>query len=158
MNDQYKTKFAVLWRRRMIEPFVSYGIALAKHSWEGEQKTQADAIYVDRTKLERFINEKRAYYLSVRSSLEELGVDYTVFEYDCDLKDAPSQLKAIQSIKSPLNVSNGAMASNEAILGHSTMEKQSQVPLQDMVLNWEEVCGWGYCGESDAWEDFFPGK
>lgn len=160
-NCQSHTKFAVIWRRRMIESFVSFKIAMAKSVWLTDETTRSDAIYVDRRELEREISQQQQYYRSVHSVLDKLvgPGGYEVFEYDRDLSNKYDHLSSLQRIKGFLNLPNTTMV-NEEILKMTALKqkKQARVPLEAQILNWDEVCEWGYCGGVDEWEDLFPGK
>jgi hypothetical protein len=81
-------KSIVLWRRRMIEAFVSEKVAKSNNVWSvhdnGEGET-VDSIKVDKAELEDYIAQEERYYTTVRHTLTEAGVDFEVFEYDNDL-------------------------------------------------------------------------
>jgi hypothetical protein len=159
MEETAPAKYVVLWRRRVIEEFVSRQIAKETGKWHNMQEGKSKAVRtvaIKRAELEDYIQERKNYYESIRSSLAANGVDYEVFEYARDLKEPDEQVHTVKRIKQFLDLAT--QDTEEAILQELFYAKQAQVPLSEQVLNWGEVVQWGYGGEVEDWEDLFPGK
>jgi hypothetical protein len=150
------TKFAILWRRRMIESFVSYTMAVSTGAWSVTDKntrTPPESIHLEKEEIDAFVTAQRQYYLSVKQALETEGVEYTVFEYSRDLLDSSSQLKSIQRLEQMLG-GQGASLANET-MSLLALKKQQESDLSDIVENWNDVIAWGYGADAEAWEDLF---
>jgi len=91
-QKQVNGKYIVLWRRRIIESFVSYKIALNKRSWITARTSARDSIHINKKEFEDFIAKKKMYYEGIRDSLLHYGLPFEVFEYDRDLSDMFRQL------------------------------------------------------------------
>ena len=152
-------KFVVLWRRRLIESFVSEQIAHLSENWAHATTSASNAIVVQKDKLEKYIEDKRGYYLGVKKALLDAGVDFEVFEYDRDLRQVPQQVGTMKRllglIFGPLD---DVTIHPKEVFEHVHTEKQAVVPLHEQVENWDEVLEWGYGGESEEWEDLFHEK
>jgi hypothetical protein len=143
----------VLWRRSIIETFVSYKIAVKKNSWLLENTTEKDTIHVERLELELFLDEKRQYYESIRDGLAANGIDVDVFEYGHDLSNRDAQLKTVTRLQERLGVGGNNLA--ERIIAETVLKKQAQVPLNQQIENWDEVLTWGYGKCDHDWDDIF---
>jgi len=150
-----QSRFVILWRRRMIASFVSDKIAESNKIWSHGSTSANDAIVVDKDDLEHYINSKRQYYLDVRDTLLQAGVDFEVFEYDRDLRHATQQVGTLKRLWAFM-LGTGAVHSPlrpNAVLDRVSTEKQAVVPLDEQVKNWDDVIQWGYGGETKEWED-----
>ena len=153
-----KPKFIVLWRRRMIESFVSFQLAMATGQWTFHNKKAAPSpttIKIDKFRLVGYVNQQRAYYMSVKRALEAEGdVDYLILEYGRDLLDERDQLATIKTLEREVLETNGQSLA-EATIAHLSFRKQLTQDLASLVENWEEVVQWGYGGGLEDWEDLF---
>ena len=147
-------KFAILWRRRIIEQFVSHQLAKESGKWTDADAShkKVDTIRVDKIMLEEFIEEKRTYYLSVKKALDAAGVEYAVFEYDRDLLDEDQQLVTAGKLETFLGAKQRL---GKATMSKTDRKKQQQKDIADVIINWDEVVEWGYGGDKDEWEDIF---
>lgn len=149
-------KVFILWRRRMIESFVSYKIAMATNKWrhDGKKTTQVKSIVVDKAELEAFIKKKEVYYSSVRQALTTAGIDFEVFEYNRDLLHPSDQLATIERVIPTLGLSSNHVDANEAFESIDIV-KQNDKPINELIQNWNDVVDWGYGGETEMWKDLF---
>ena len=150
-------KYIILWRRRVIEAFVSEQIAKQTGGWVQRKTNKNDTVVVDKDQLEAFIQAKMTYYTSIRDNLVQHDVDFEVFEYHRDLEDSSRHLSTVRRIQDILQVP-GANAAEAVVQDGNYMQKQAQVSLSELVENWKEVVEWGYGGEVDDWEEVFPGR
>lgn len=149
-------KFVVLWRRRIIESFVSSQIAHVSGNWIHATTSADNAILVEKDKLEMYIEDKRRYYLDVKEALLGAGVDFEVFEYDRDLRQVPQQVGTMKRLLGLMfDSSDNVAISPKEIFKHVHIEKQAIAPLHEQVKNWNDVVEWGYGGKSEEWEDLF---
>jgi len=154
---QMNAKYVVLWRRRIIESFVSYKIAVKKNSrdsWMGGQTSAQDTVYVDKKELEVFISTKKRYYQGIRDALVRHGLSFEVFEYERDLGDCPKQIQTVLRLQAILGMSGGNPIADE-VLNEIHVTKQAQVSVDSQIENWDDVVAWGYGGETDSWEALF---
>ena len=152
------SKYIILWRRRMLETFVSNTIGSKTNTWKFATTEADQAVHVEKRKLESFINKQKRYYLEVQRSLNALGLEYEVFEYSHDLLFRDQQIRTVQRVQKLLGISvPDDVALAEAVLKNVKRTKQAAVPLKDQIKNWEEVVAWGYGGEPEEWEDLFHG-
>ncbi|KAL3920396.1 MAG: hypothetical protein SGILL_003284, partial [Bacillariaceae sp.] len=157
-NHDPGTKFVVLWRRRMIESFVSFSMAVATGSWTNGQKSKLTTeapktVYLEEPKLRAFIEKQRRYYKSVKQALEAAGVDYTVLEYSQDMLTTDSQVTTIEHLEHLLGAASPSLAN--ATLSQLQLKKQQKRGLAEVVSNWKDVVRWGFGGEVEDWEDLF---
>ena len=149
-------KFLVLWRRRIIESFVSYKIAEARDSWVDKAvNVDTDKIHIDKVELERYIDGTRNYYLGVKQSLYDRNQDFEVVEYDKDLSSLEGQEAMVAKIESILGIDNVEPSKAKETIAHLTRKKQSNVDIKELVTNWDQVVSWGYGGVAEEWEDLF---
>lgn len=153
-----KPKFIVLWRRRMIESFVSFQLAMATRQWTSNNEKAAPSpttIKIDKSRLIGYVNRQRSYYMSVKRALEAEGdVDYLLLEYERDLLYERDQLSTIKTLEREVLETNGQSLA-EATIAHLSLRKQQTQDLASLVENWEEVVQWGYGGGFEDWEDLF---
>ena len=147
--------FLVLWRRRIIESFVSYKIASARDAWTDKAvDVKTDKIRIDKVELEEFIEWTRDYYLGVKQSLLDRNQDFEVIEYDRDLSSLDGQESTVVKIESMLGLDDEPSRAEETI-SNLSRKKQSTVDIKELVTNWDDVVRWGYGGEAEEWEDIF---
>lgn len=151
-------KFIVIWRRRMIESFVSYQRAMTTKQWTSNMDLVATApntIKIEKAEIDKYIDGQRAYYTSVRQTLAMEGItDYLVLEYGRDLLEESSQLATIQALEQTILEVNGPSLAEDT-MARLKLKKQQEHDLATMVENWDDVLRWGYGGDLDDWEDLF---
>lgn len=154
LRGNKKTKYIVLWRRRVIESYVSHTIAMKTGAWLKRVTAEENAIVIQKEGLEEFIEDNHRYYRAVREALDASNADYQVFEYDRDLSEEQRQLQTMKRIAGILGLSDEDVDVN-SVHKKLSLVKQAQVPLEKQVKNWQEVVDWGYGGEVDEWVDLF---
>ena len=158
MEKTTPAKYMVLWRRRLIESYVSKVIAEETNAWTAalEKKLNVTSavttVSIKKKDLENYIRVIQNYYKSVRHTLESKGIDYEVFEYSRDVKDPENQVITSQRMADFLNLNVTVTA--ELVEGNS-VKKQAKSSLAEQVENWDEVVKWGYAAEVDGWLDVF---
>lgn len=152
-SDGDTLKVIVLWRRCMIEQFVSNKIAANRKKFMALPTTEKDAIHVDKHELEEYIKKKRRYYLNVQKALVDNGVSFEVFEYDRDIKNDSSKFESRKRLLEMLGLSSEEQEDERGKLAKT--KKQAIAPLNKLILNFEEVKAWGYVRPLDEWEDLF---
>jgi len=125
---QMNAKYIVLWRRCIIESFVSYKIVVKKNnqeSWVGCKTSAQDTIYIDKKELDDFISTKTQYYVGIRNALVQHGISFEVFEYDRDLSDRSKQRRTVQRLQAVLQVWGGPkMNIPKEVLNETSVTKQ----------------------------------
>lgn len=155
-HEDENARFIVLWRRRIIETFVSYKIAMARNEWiDKAVNVQTDKIVVEKAELEDFVQETRNYYLNVKHSLNDRNQHLVVFEYDKDLRTLQDQEATVAQIESILGLDDGKPSRAKETLSRLSRKKQSDVDIKELITNWDEVVSWGYGGDVEEWEDLF---
>lgn len=147
----------ILWRRRIIESFVSFQKAIITEAWTTKDKqagVQVGPVRVKKDELERYIADEKEYYNSVIKILTKLGRKFEVFEYDHDLSDSDKQVETIGRLSGIFGLSPDAIDRQE-VIGLVEIRQQSEDRLDEEIENWEEVVQWGYGGKTDEWEDLF---
>ncbi|KAL3915854.1 MAG: hypothetical protein SGILL_005450 [Bacillariaceae sp.] len=150
------SKFVILWRRRMIETFVSFELAKLTGKWvnfNSSMEAAPETVTLDRKDLQKFVDTEREYYLSIKHALEDKGLNFAVFEYGQDMQDAESQTSTIKRLERLLGHHGKSLA--DSAISHLKLAKQQQKELHDVVENWDEVVAWGYGGQVEEWEDLF---
>jgi hypothetical protein len=149
-----ETQYILLWRRNMLEIFVSFKIALTRQGWVNVASTQDNAVQVDRTELEWFVQRLADFYQQAGDYLSTKSCH--IFEYDQDLSNATQQLSTVQRIQTEVL----QLALNEEqvqmVVEKAGTTKQAVVPLSQQIVNWEEVQEWGYSESSLDWPNLFP--
>lgn len=159
-------KYIVLYRRRMIESFVSLKIAGRKDGFIGTETTKDDTIELVKSEADAYIKATRDYYKSVRQALEDANIEYVVLEYSRDLRDESAHFAAVTLVFNFLQLEIAETKQNKFSLQNTvndhrkspSKQKKDDVTLADLVTNWGNVIEWGYGGDYDEWENLFPGK
>lgn len=149
-------QYVILWRRNLLEIFVSFHIADRRNAWVNVGSTHEDAILVTQSELEWFVQRTTDFYHQARDCLESQSIPYEVFEYDHDLSNATQQQDTVQRIQTTLlhqELWNEELA--RTIVGKPGTAKQATVPLSQQIVNWNDVQQWGYSESSEDWPDLF---
>lgn len=64
----------------------------------------------------------------------------------------------VHRIKEILDIPIAESALTQEAFLEGNTAKQAQVPLNELVANWNSVKKWGYGKEVNEWKDLFPGK
>ncbi|GAX11941.1 hypothetical protein FisN_8Lh027 [Fistulifera solaris] len=150
-----ETEYVVLWRRNMLEIFVSFQIAKARKKWTNVGTTEEDAIKIDRSELEEFIEKTTRYYKQARNYFALNSIPYEEFEYDRDLSDEKNHFDVVQKIQTNLLQQPYNKKLLRSVLNPPGLAKQAVVPLSKQILNWDDVESWGYSEFSEEWPDVF---
>ena len=154
----HQPKFIVLWRRRMIESFVSFQLAMITQQWTSGNQASALAptnIKIDKAQLVAYVNRQRTYYKAVKEALQAEGItNYLVLEYGRDLLHELDQLTTVQTLEREL-LNSSAPSLAEETMARLSRKKQQVQDLSTLVENWEDVEDWGYGGDLEDWEDLF---
>jgi LPS sulfotransferase NodH len=148
-----KTQYVILWRRNMLEIFVSFQIAKQMNKWTNVGTTENDAIEVDRSVIEQFIQRTTQFYIQARDYFESNSMAYKEFEYDRDLSDSTRHFDVVQRIQTELLHQPYEEQLLRSVLNAPGLAKQAAVPLSRQIVNWEDVKSWGYSDVSDDWPD-----
>ncbi|GAX14134.1 hypothetical protein FisN_8Hh027 [Fistulifera solaris] len=146
-----KTQYVILWRRNMLEIFVSFQIAKQRNKWTHVGTTENDAIEVDRSTLEQFVRRTTQFYLEARDFFDCTSITYVEFEYDRDLSDSSRHLDVVQRIQTELLHQPYDEELSRSVLDAPGLAKQAVVPLSRQIVNWKDVKSWGYSDVSDDW-------
>ena len=150
-----KTQYVILWRRNMLEIFVSFQIAKQRKKWTNVGTTEDDAIQVDRAELEQFIEKTARFYKQARDYFASNSIPYQEFEYDRDLSDEQHHFNVVQRIQTDLLHQPDDEQLLRSVLDPPGLEKQAVVPLSKQIVNWNDVESWGYSESSEEWPDLF---
>ncbi|GAX11944.1 hypothetical protein FisN_8Lh032 [Fistulifera solaris] len=149
-----KTQYILLWRRNMLEIFVSFQIALTRKGWVNVASTQDNAVQVDRNELEWFVQRLADFYHQAGNYLSTKSCH--IFEYDQDLSNTTQQLNTVQRIQTEILQLPSNEEQVQMVVEKAGTTKQAIVPLSQQIVNWEEVQQWGYSESSLDWPNLFP--
>jgi LPS sulfotransferase NodH len=146
----------VLWRRNLLEAYVSLQIALSTNHWMNVEVTAENAIQVDKTAFENYVASTTYFYHQIKTAFAKNNVTYTAFEYQTDLSEESRQQETIRHLQHLLQHRPDSKVTNDVMQGLWTT-KQATLPLNEQVVNWNNVVEWGYNRPLDEWENLFPG-
>ena len=159
VKPKHNPKFVVLWRRSMIESYVSHKIATVSGKWIFAATNETSAIVAEKKEIEKFIKYDRHWFEEVRDVLTRANIHFEVFEYERDLLSEEGKKSSIQRLASLLNYDDIKNAQVEKAISKIKATKQAQVPIEKQVKNWDKVLEWGYgVGSANAWPDIFEIK
>jgi len=150
-----KPTFMVLWRRNFLESYVSLKVAQKYNTWTGKGTDETQTITIDRSGLERYISEESKYYAEVRDTLVAANAQFAVIEYSRDLQSSEGHLRTMVRLAKMMGASDTSEQLESILLNHIKRTKQSKVPVQSQIDNWEEVASWGYTGNLEDFADIF---
>lgn len=145
----------VLWRRNLLEAYVSLQIALSTNHWMNVETTAEDAVTVDKAAFENYVTSTKLFYHQIQTAFAENNVTFTAFEYHTDLSDTSRQQETIRHLQHLLQHTPDSKVTHDVMQGLWTT-KQASVPLQERILNWEDIVNWGYDRPTEDWENLFP--
>lgn len=145
----------LLWRRNLLEAYVSLQIALSTNHWMNVETTAEDAITVDKAAFENYMASTKLFYHQIQTAFAENNVTFTAFEYHTDLSDTSRQEETIRHLQHLLRHKPDSKVTNEVMQGLWTT-KQATVSLEERILNWNEVVEWGYNRPTEDWDNLFP--
>ncbi|GAX11943.1 hypothetical protein FisN_8Lh031 [Fistulifera solaris] len=146
----------VLWRRNLLEAYVSLQIALSTNHWMNVEITAEDAIRVDKTAFENYVASTTQFYHQIKTAFVKNNVTYSAFEYQTDLSEAWRQEETVRHLQHLLQHRPDSKVTNDVMQGLWTT-KQATMPLKEQVLNWDDIVEWGYNRPIEEWENLFPG-
>jgi hypothetical protein len=146
----------VLWRRNLLEAYVSLQIALSTNHWMNVEVTAEDAIRVDKTAFENYVVSTTHFYHQIKKAFVENNVTYSAFEYQTDLSETSRQQETIRHLQHLLQHKPDSKVTNDVMQGLWTT-KQATLPLEEQIVNWDDIVEWGYNRPFEEWENIFPG-
>ncbi|MEM9896580.1 MAG: sulfotransferase [Bacteroidota bacterium] len=118
-------KIILLRRKDILAQFVSLKLAKTRSEWSGKS-TDTQRIEVNLREFEKY---QREYFLLERQLEEQLqGHSILEVQYERLIEHEEKELRQIQSF---LNVAKKSL--------QSTLKRQSTVPINEKITNWEEV-------------------
>ncbi len=148
-------EYVVLWRRNVLEIFVSANIAQRTNGWTLQGTSQEHAITIQRPELDWYIQNFVSYFTQARDYFDSKSIPYHVFEYNRDLVDEkghPNIARKIQSVLLHLPSDEQVI---QDVFAYPHLAKQATVPVFAQIQNWDEVKSWGYSAVAEEWPDLF---
>jgi hypothetical protein len=151
MNPEY----VVLWRRNILEIFVSLKIAKQKSGWTLQGTTHNDAIAIQRPELDWYIQNLVDFFTQARDYFDSKSIPYHEYEYNRDMLDAKGHPHIARKIQTEILHLPRDEKVIQDVFAYPHLAKQATVPVSEQIQNWDEVKSWGYNAVAEEWPDLF---